>query len=140
MHLATQRVLAYIDAHFNEPIAPRDVAAALHYSLCHLTHVTRKSVGCSVSELLIRRRIEAARKLLEETSAPVAWIATSVGFTDMAYFSRRFSQQTGASPSNWRKVHRKRMRLQRVCDACGRPFPLVAPLQHGTPEIPEAAS
>lgn len=139
-NITAQSVLTYIDAHFDEPIAPHDVAAGLHYSLCYLTHVTRKMVGLSVGDLLIRRRIDAAQRLLEETAAPVAWVATRVGFSDMAYFSRRFSQQTGSSPSRWRSRHRRPRELPRICNACGRPLALVAPLQHGTAEIPEAAS
>jgi|GEM_PF-5097758 len=136
----TQRVVSYIDTHFDEPITPRDVAAEMHYSLGHLTHLTRKTLGCSVGELILRRRINAARQMLENTLAPVAWIAASTGFTDIAYFSRRFSQQMGASPSQWRKMHQRKMRSQPICHACGQALPLVTPAQYGAAEIPEAAS
>jgi AraC-like DNA-binding protein len=138
--LTATRVLTYIDSHFDEPITPRTVAEAIHYSLGHLTHVTRKTLGRSVGELILQRRIDAARTMLEETPEPVAWIAAAVGFTDLAYFSRRFSQQMGASPSQWRKLHRAKVPSKRVCHACGQPLPLVAPAQYGPAEISEAAS
>jgi AraC-like DNA-binding protein len=136
----TERVLRYIDAHFDKRITPRDVAIAMNYSLCHLTHITRKTLGCSIGELILGRRLELARQLLEESLAPIAWIATRAGFTDIAHFSRRFSQQMGASPSQWRKLYAAKPHARRFCHACGQPLPLIAPAQYGTAEIPEAAS
>jgi AraC-like DNA-binding protein len=112
----------------------------MNYSLGHLTHVTRKTLGCSVGDLILKRRVEAARQMLEDTFAPVAYIAARVGFMDIAYFSRRFSQQMGASPSQWRKLHRLNAQAERVCHACGQPLPLVTPSEYGASEIPEAAS
>lgn len=105
--MTPERILRYIDEHYNEPIAPRDVAAALHYSPGHLTHVARRTLGASVGGLILRRRMAAARRLLQEGSLTIAEIARRLGFTDVAYFSRRFSQVTGASPSRWRTLHRK---------------------------------
>lgn len=134
--LTPERILHYIEAHYEKPITPRDVAAALHYSLCHLTHVTRRTFGCSLGDLLLRRRIEKARHLLESTALPVSRIAARVGFTDLAYFSRRFSQETGASPTQWRKTHgRGKSPQQRFCHACGGALPSVATLQDDGPDI-----
>jgi AraC-like DNA-binding protein len=135
-----ERILTFIDAHFDKPIGPRNVAAAMNYSRGHLTHVTRKTLGCSVGELILRRRIDAACHMLEDSLAPVTWIAARVGFSDVAYFSRRFSQQMGTSPSHWRKLHHIGDDSLRLCPACGRPLPLIAPPQYGTSEGSEAAS
>lgn len=119
--LTPERIVDYIDHHFAQPIAPRDVAAAMHYSLCHLTHVARKSLGASIGDLILARRIFAAQQLLAESVLPVALVAQAVGFTDTAYFSRRFSRATGASPSRWRKIH-ENTRAHRRCLACGTPI------------------
>ena len=122
--LTPERILDYIDTHFAQPIAPRDVAAAMHYSLCHLTHVARKALGASIGDLILQRRIWAAQRLLAETVLPVAVIAQAVGFSDTAYFSRRFSQTTGSSPSRWRKG-RENTHAHRRCHACGTLLPLL---------------
>lgn len=117
--LTPDRILNYIDEHFAETISPRHVAGALHYSLCHLTHVARKMLGASISELILQRRISAAQALLAESALPVSAIARQVGFADGAYFSRRFASATGASPTRWRKIHRAPPQHAR-CHACGR--------------------
>ncbi len=120
--LTPDRILDFIDRHFTKPITPRDVASAMHYSLCHLTHVARKTLGASVSDLILARRIAAAQHLLAESTLPVSAVARQVGFADNAYFSRRFSRATGASPSAWRKLHRKPSVRVR-CHACGTILP-----------------
>lgn len=121
--LTPERILHYIEAHYHEPITPRDVAAALHYSLCHLTHVTQRTLGASPGDLLLRRRIAKARRLLQETALPVARIAARVGFTDLAHFSRRYSQVMGVSPTQYRKVYGRAARHRCVCRGCGRALP-----------------
>lgn len=134
--LTPERILHYIDAHYEKPITPRDVAAALNYSLCHLTHVTQKTLGTSLGDLLFRRRIERARQLLETTGLPVSRIAARVGFTDLAYFSRRFSQETGTSPTRWRKLHgRPAHPPLRFCKACGGALPSIPPAQEDRSNI-----
>jgi AraC-like DNA-binding protein len=132
IELTPQAILDYVDRHFAEPISPRDVAAAMHYSLCHVTHVARRYLGAPVSELILQRRIEAARRLLEESTMPIALVAAQVGFGDVAYFSRRFSQAAGVAPSQWRKLHRHSPHGSR-CHACG--TALVALAQDDAPQV-----
>lgn len=136
--LTPDRILQYVDQHFNEPITPQDVAKAMHYSLCHLTHIARRTLGGSVSDLLLQRRIRAAQRLLAESTLPVSMVAHQVGFTDTAYFSRRFSQATGASPSRWRRAHGTTPAAR--CHACGTVLPLVALAQDDAAHARAAAS
>lgn len=139
--LTPQRIQHYIEAHYANPITPRDVAAALNYSLCHLTHVTRRTLGCSLGDLLLKTRIEKARQLLERTALPVSRIASRVGFTDLAYFSRRFSQEMGASPTRWRKTRGPGGQPPHVCHACGRAMPSIPAAQEDGPDaLTDAAS
>ena len=121
-----ERVLQYIGANFHRNITPRDVAAALNYSPCYLTNLTRKTLGSSLGDLILSQRIREAAKLLEETELPVQLIAVRAGFADTAYFSRRFSQKLGTAPSRWRELHRARMRVQErrdFCPHCGQRYP-----------------
>lgn len=120
------RIRHYVDQHFAEPITPRDVAAAMHYSLCHLTHVARKTLGVSVSDLIFQHRIEAAKSLLTESTLPVTVVARRVGFRDIAYFSRRFTRAVGVSPSRWRLLQFKKNVAPPRCHVCGTELPLLA--------------
>lgn len=138
-YLTPEPILRYIDQHFAQPITPRDVAAAMHYSLCHLTHVARKTLGASVSDLILQRRIQAAQHMLAGSTLPISAVAHRVGFTDVAYFSRRFSRATGVSPSRWRRMHGPAVSPAR-CHACGTVLPLVPFAQNDAPDTRAAAS
>lgn len=137
--LTPEAILDYIDQHYAEPISPRDVAAAMHYSLCHVTHVSRRHLGASVGGLILQRRILAARCLLEDSAIQIADIAARVGFGDLAHFSRRFSRAMGVSPSRWRKLHRPSDYSGR-CHVCGGALPSVAPAEDDAAQVRIAAS
>lgn len=47
-------------------------------------------------------RIERARELLAETDASVTDVAITLGYKDIARFSRQFKQYTGHSPRSIR--------------------------------------
>jgi AraC-like DNA-binding protein len=140
IELTPEAILDYIEQHYAEPIGPRDVAEAMHYSLCHVTHVSRRRLGMSVSGLILQRRIAAARCLLEESAIQIAHVAARVGFADVAYFSRRFSRAMGASPSRWRKLHREGADGNGRCHTCGGVLPSVAFAQDDAAHLNVAAS
>jgi AraC-like DNA-binding protein len=62
--------------------------------------------GTTFSELLRRKRLQRARRLLED-SAPqrrtIADIAYGVGFGDLSHFNRVFRQEFGCTPSDLRR-------------------------------------
>jgi len=57
-------------------------------------------------QYIIRKRLEFARELLQETDLPVAEIAERSGFCDPFYFSRCFSRHYGRSPRKFREETR----------------------------------
>jgi len=58
--------------------------------------------GMSTLKLLTSIRIEAAKKLLTTTTAPIRDIGRDVGFDTPSYFTKRFREYTGVSPLEWR--------------------------------------
>jgi AraC-like DNA-binding protein len=52
---------------------------------------------------LIHARVERARHLLTETSMSVTQVAATLGYPDVAYFSRQYRRQTGRSPRQARE-------------------------------------
>ena len=63
----------------------------------------KKATGDSPLEYLQRLRIEAARKLLETTTASVEEITVRAGYADISSFRNLFKRYTGISPSAYRK-------------------------------------
>ena len=102
----SERVVAFIEQNYTGQISLRDVALAVGYSACHLTTTFRQATGTPVTAWIIKRRITAAQKLLEEGNLNVASACEAVGFTDLSYFSRQFVRHVGLTPGHFRAGRR----------------------------------
>lgn len=100
---ALRRVLTYIDQHLHEPISLNEVAEAAFLSPNYLSQVLKKQTGLAFVEWLTVRRMERAQELLAHGNDRVYAVANAVGFTDEAYFTRRFGQRFGMSPTQYRR-------------------------------------
>ncbi len=103
--LIAQRALAFIDAHFHETMTAATVASALHKSSNYIGQAFRAATGMTVTDYLLKRRIQEARLLLVGGNDPVKQIARLCGFANEAYFSRVFRRFEGVSPSGFRTLH-----------------------------------
>lgn len=92
------RLMAYLREREEQPVSLSHAAAAVHVSPTHLAHLVKRETGKTFVELLTARRIARARELLVHTDLTVKEIAFRSGFTDVAYFSRRFRQVEGCTP------------------------------------------
>lgn len=102
--LAT-RVHRYIQDHYTLPLSVRQIARVFSCDTGHLSRVMRARFGMSTLRLLTATRIEAAKRLLVASDDPVADIGRDVGFDTPSYFTKRFREVTGVSPSEYRSAH-----------------------------------
>lgn len=101
---ALDRVTSYIREHVADPeLSLRDAATAAFLSPGYLTHLLRKELGSSFSDLVLHRRMRLARTHLMNSAKPVNLIARECGFADEAYFSRRFRAAHGVPPGQFRR-------------------------------------
>ena len=98
------RALSYIAEHFPErTLSVAEVVAAIGKSRRNLERVFRAETGCTVHDLIIKRRMQEASRLLRTyPRAKVGDIADLVGFEDSGAFFRIFRRFFGESP----KAHR----------------------------------
>jgi AraC-like DNA-binding protein len=91
----------YIHAHASDPISFSDLASRIGVGLRALQLAFRRELGCSPREYLITCRLEVARGRLMSPSegATVTQIALECGFTDLAFFARKYREQFGERPS-----------------------------------------
>jgi YesN/AraC family two-component response regulator len=101
-------VFAFIEANYQQSISLSDVAGAAGYSPAYLTNLAQELTGYSIKRWITERRMSQARMLLCETDQPVRQIAESVGYPDVAYFTRQFRQLHGDPPQSWRNSVRLR--------------------------------
>jgi AraC-like DNA-binding protein len=96
----------FMRANFQKPLSLADAAEAVGLTPTYLAHVVKKETGRTFLELLTERRLDRAKELIVHTALPIAKIAEMAGFADFAYFTRRFKQLTGSSPSRYRATER----------------------------------
>ncbi len=91
-----------IERDFAHRITLAELAAAAHLSPNHLLRLFKAATGSSPGDYLLRVRLNHAAKLLRESSRSIGEIASSSGFADSNYVSRRFRARYGQSPRDYR--------------------------------------
>ena len=81
-----------------------DYAAALGVTATHLTRCCRKTCGRAALDLLNDRIHYEACVLLKSSRLSIQDIAASLGFQSAAYFTRRFQEMSGRTPSAFRRA------------------------------------
>ncbi|PWW41101.1 MULTISPECIES: helix-turn-helix domain-containing protein [Paenibacillus] len=96
-----ERSIAFMENHFSEKITTEGLSEIAGVSRSHYSILFKQLTGFSPNEYLSRLRVHRAKELLIGGSASLREIALKVGYKDEFYFSRRFKQQTGESPSSF---------------------------------------
>ncbi len=100
-HWHVQRACAFIANNFAEAITIEDVAAHVGLSRSQLFRVFEQQLDCSPVRYLAQFRMRQACLLLRRTNLPIKAVALSVGYGDPLYFSRRFREIVGVSPTEY---------------------------------------
>ena len=81
-----------------------DLASSLNLDPSYLARIFKKSVGAPPIAYLAAERAEEAAELLLNSPLSCAAVGNRVGWTDPNYFSRRFRQHFGQSPTAYREM------------------------------------
>lgn len=98
-----QQLLAYIHEHLDETLANEELAKRCHLHPTHFIRYFRGRTGQTPQDYVAERRMEAAKRLLEETQLPVSQIMAEVGVQESGYFARLFRKRYGVTPTEHRK-------------------------------------
>lgn len=103
-NLLCQRALDVLDQHYMEAdLSLVSLSGMLDVSPNHLSACIKKCTGETFINILIRKRMEAARELLSTSSLRVQEISRRCGYTDQHYFSYCFKKYCGESPNAMRR-------------------------------------
>ena len=100
---ALTRARAYMLNHVSEKISTNDLAKYSNYSVSRFCFLYNFFFGSTPMDDLINARIEKAINLLKYQNATVTDVAELCGFSSIHYFSRKFKEKTGVSPSYYSK-------------------------------------
>ncbi len=105
---AIQRTMAYMEQAYDQEITRELLAGIAGMSPGYYSSVFRKEMGRSPMDMLAEIRMEHAKRLLLTSDYPLRQIAQAVGYSSEFYFSSRFKQVTGLSPSSYVQRNRGR--------------------------------
>jgi len=101
-----RQAVALIDHHLSDEeegrVALRGVARAVSMSYFHFSRAFKQSMGMTATNYIAERRIERAKKMLEETELPISEIALRSGFSSQSHFTTAFRRLAGATPKAFR--------------------------------------
>ena len=80
------------------------LAEEMYMSKRNLNRRVKEITNIDTASYIREFRIQAARRMLSETSLPIAEICMNCGFDSPSYFSRAFKSATDMSPSAYRKT------------------------------------
>jgi AraC-like DNA-binding protein len=99
-----KRALDFIFENLDAPITVAEIAAIAGQSESHFHRAFKHSMGTTVHQYVMFRRIELAKQLMLDTSEPLCSIAVTCGMCDQSHLTRWFTRMTGESPSRWRRA------------------------------------
>jgi AraC family transcriptional regulator, regulatory protein of adaptative response / DNA-3-methyladenine glycosylase II len=98
-----RRALRLIDEGILDTASVDDLANKLGLGSRHLRRLFLQHVGGSPISFAQTRRLQFAKRLLDETSLPITEIALAAGFGSLRRFNTTFRQTYGRSPRELRK-------------------------------------
>ena len=96
-----RQIEEWIDAHFDEPIGIEDLARHAGVGVRSVQTAFRRLRGCTPMQMVLRRRLEAAREMLgcAKPGTTVTQVAIECGFFNFGRFSSRYGDMFGKTPS-----------------------------------------
>jgi len=100
-------VMDYIEEHIAETITIEDLCKVIHISPNYLSRIFKELNGVTITRFLTSTRIHLAKQMLADRVLTVTEISEKTGFCNIHYFGKKFKEETGFSPSEFRsKVKR----------------------------------
>lgn len=97
---------AYIDEHLDdEDLSIVSVATHVYLNPVYFGRVFKNTFHMTFKKYLLQRRMELAKRLLEDGRTSIGNICEQVGISNPSYFSHLFKEYTGKLPSEYKKEY-----------------------------------
>lgn len=104
----------YLENHYNQNIQLADLAAMTNLSTGYYVEKFRQFYGLSPIKYLNELRIRQSKSLLIRPYGKIRDIAQQVGYRDEFYFSRKFKQQVGVTPTTFARRRYQKIAVYQV--------------------------
>jgi two-component system response regulator YesN len=94
--------MEYMKTNYMKNITLQDISSIAYLSPTYFHLVFKNIVGVTPCRYLTQTRLEAAQKMLINSSKSLSEIAFDCGFASQAYFCSVFKSETGITPRKFR--------------------------------------
>ena len=110
-HWIIEKAIRYLEEHYAESLTMSDVAEHVYLNSSYFSRLFREETGITFTNYLMRTRIGAAKKLMDDESWKLYDIAARVGYSNPQYFSTVFKEIEGVTPTQYREKGAKESEL-----------------------------
>lgn len=105
----SDRICTYLSGNISAPFCAKAIEGEFFLSYKRLAAVFKEETGMSMQQYHDSLKMAEARRLLSSTLMSVGEVAMAAGYSDPLYFSRRFHELTGSSPTEYRRAAAMKM-------------------------------
>ncbi len=100
------KAMDYIRRNYFAPdLSVKLLSEHIYLTPTYLSSLFKKETGMTISEYIIKVRIDKSKELLLDPQIKLFEVAKKVGYNDANYYSKAFSKQTGMTPSTFREKY-----------------------------------
>ncbi len=98
--------VSYIDEHLqDENLSITETASHVYLNSVYFGRVFKSTFHMTFKQYLVKKRMDKAKRLLEEGNTSIGTICEEVGISNPSYFTQLFKQYTGKLPSEYKKEY-----------------------------------
>jgi AraC-like DNA-binding protein len=109
-HLLAQKVLDYLESHQQENVTLEQLSESLHIAKTRLKDQFKKETGSTIMDTFSKMRLNRAKQLIREDNSNFTEISRQLGYNSIHYFSKAFKKATGATPSEYARTVKARVK------------------------------
>lgn len=103
----TEIICKYLDNNYQKDINRDDLVKIVYLNPDYISRIFKQEAGVSIKGYLTKKRMDAAKNLLKQSEMPVQAAAMHTGYSNFAYFTKLFRENTGYSPIEYRKKEKE---------------------------------
>ncbi len=99
-----RRLAEFIEANLADDLSLAALADLAGYGLSRFKTLFRNSFGCTPHAYVLQRRVDRAKRLIEDGALPLSQIALEAGFSHQSHMAGAFSRFLGITPGALRRL------------------------------------
>ena len=100
-----RHAMEYVEEHYSEPITMQQLAKESNVNYYYFSRLFQQYTNQGFRDYLMKYRINKAVRMLLQTNESVTNIAIDCGFETISYFIKKFQEEMGVTPKNFRKQY-----------------------------------